>query len=85
MEERGANVVEVRRDAQDASTREVQERLKGSVWNTGGCASWYLDDTGRNPTIWPGFTWTYKKQTMRFDAEAYSVRAAPVTSPARGR
>jgi cation diffusion facilitator CzcD-associated flavoprotein CzcO len=85
MEERDANVVEVRREAQEASNREVQRRLKGSVWNTGGCASWYLDDQGRNATIWPGFTFTYKRDTMRFDAEAYTLAKAPVTSPARGR
>jgi cation diffusion facilitator CzcD-associated flavoprotein CzcO len=85
MEERGADVVEVRREAQEASNREIQKRLQGSVWNTGGCASWYLDDQGRNATIWPGFTFTYKKETARFDPEAYELRRARVTSPAPGR
>jgi cation diffusion facilitator CzcD-associated flavoprotein CzcO len=85
MRERGAGVVEVRPEAQEASNRAVQERLQGSVWNTGGCASWYLDDQGRNATIWPGFTFTYKKETMKFDAEAYDLRKAPATSPAPGR
>jgi hypothetical protein len=85
MRERGADVVEVRAEAQEASNRAVQERLQGSVWNTGGCASWYLDDQGRNATIWPGFTFTYKKETMRFDAEAYDLRRVPATSPAPSR
>jgi cation diffusion facilitator CzcD-associated flavoprotein CzcO len=57
MRERGATTLEVRREAMEAYDAEVQRRLQGSVWNTGGCASWYLDARGRNSTIWPGFTW----------------------------
>ena len=29
-----------------------------TVWTAGGCSSWYLDDTGRNPTLWP---WSAKR------------------------
>jgi cation diffusion facilitator CzcD-associated flavoprotein CzcO len=81
MRERGAAVADVRPEAQEASTRAVQERLKGSVWNTGGCASWYLDDKGTNAAIWPGSTWTYKRTTLRFDEESYDLRPAPVFAP----
>jgi cation diffusion facilitator CzcD-associated flavoprotein CzcO len=83
LQRHGAAVAEVRREAQAASTREVQERLRGTVWNTGGCASWYLDAKGTNAVIWPGFTWRYKQRTLRFDAEAYELRAPrPATVPA---
>jgi cation diffusion facilitator CzcD-associated flavoprotein CzcO len=81
MQERRVAAVEVRPEAQEASTREVQERLQGTVWNTGGCASWYLDAQGRNATIWPGFTWPYKRRTLRFDAESYDLRT-PAPKPA---
>jgi hypothetical protein len=27
---------------------------------TGGCNSWYLDDNGRNTTIWPGLVAEYQ-------------------------
>jgi cyclohexanone monooxygenase len=40
------------------------------VWNT-GCASWYLNDTGRNTTLWPGFTWRFKLSLLRFRAADY--------------
>jgi cation diffusion facilitator CzcD-associated flavoprotein CzcO len=83
LQERGLAVAEVRREAQEASTRAVQEKLKGTVWSTGGCASWYLDDHGRNAVIWPGSTWPYKRMTLRFDAESYDLRApAPEPEPA---
>jgi hypothetical protein len=76
MRERRATTVEVREEAVEAYDAEIQERLQGSVWNTGGCASWYLDDEGRNSVIWPGFTWPYKRRTLTFDPAAYELRAA---------
>jgi cation diffusion facilitator CzcD-associated flavoprotein CzcO len=82
MEQRDAAVADVRPEAQEASTRAVQEKLDGTVWNTGGCASWYLDAKGTNATIWPGFTWNYKRITMRFDAESYELTPARVPEPA---
>jgi cation diffusion facilitator CzcD-associated flavoprotein CzcO len=77
MRERGARAVEVRADAQARYNDRLQRRLQGTVWNSGGCQSWYIDANGRNSTIWPTFTWRYWQQTRRFDAEAYEV-AAPV-------
>jgi cation diffusion facilitator CzcD-associated flavoprotein CzcO len=80
MRERGATSLEVRREAMEAYDAEVQRRLQGSVWNTGGCASWYLDDQGRNSTIWPGFTWPYRRRMLDFDAAAYELRAGRATA-----
>jgi hypothetical protein len=75
-ERSNTEVVEVRRDVQSAYNRELQERMRGTVWTTGGCASWYIDRTGRNSTLWPSFTLPFRQRTARFDAEAYEVRAA---------
>jgi cation diffusion facilitator CzcD-associated flavoprotein CzcO len=82
MRERRAATVEVRREVQDAYDAELQKRLQGTVWNTGGCASWYLDEHGRNSTIWPGFTWPFKRRTLNFDAQAYELRTAPAVATA---
>ena len=73
MERSGATRIEVRRDAYDAYNADIQARLGGTVWNTGGCSSWYLDRNGRNSTIWPDFTWRFWQQTRRFDEAAYMV------------
>jgi cation diffusion facilitator CzcD-associated flavoprotein CzcO len=75
MDARGLASVDVREEAQEAFNSELQERLSGTVWSTGGCASWYLDDTGRNTTLWPGSTWPFRRRTRRFDAGAYTLRA----------
>ncbi len=45
--------------------------MKNSVWNNGGCASWYLDKHGNNTTLWPGFTFEFRRLTKNFDLEAY--------------
>ena len=48
----------------------------------GGCASWYLDRHGRNTTLWPDFTWRYRRLTRRFDAENYALLARRTEAPA---
>ncbi len=44
-----------------------------TVWNTGGCTSWYLDANGRNTTIWPGTTTEFRTATRRVDLAEYDV------------
>ncbi|GAA4215866.1 flavin-containing monooxygenase [Actinocatenispora rupis] len=65
--------VEVEAGTQDAYNDEVQARLGPTVWNTGGCRSWYLDDTGRNTTLWPSFTWRFRALTRHFDPHGYRL------------
>jgi cation diffusion facilitator CzcD-associated flavoprotein CzcO len=72
MRERGAKAVEVRPEVEEAFNAALSDQLDGTVWNT-GCASWYLDDTGRNSTLWPDWTWRFRRRTARFDPAAYVV------------
>ena len=78
--ERGAQSVEVRRRSQDAYNEALQDQLDETVWNSGGCRSWYRDSRGRNFTLWPTHTFTFRRQTRRFDAEAYELRARATTA-----
>ena len=82
MEERGIATVDVRPEAQARFNERVQARMRGTVWNS-GCASWYIDENGRNTTLWPGFTWKYRQLTREFDPAEYEVQVgAPVLEPA---
>ncbi|HEY9241601.1 MAG TPA: 4-hydroxyacetophenone monooxygenase, partial [Streptosporangiaceae bacterium] len=63
--------LEVRPAAQAGWDRAVQRKMPGTVWLTGGCHSWYLDDRGRNVTLWPGSTWSFAWRTRRFDPASY--------------
>jgi cation diffusion facilitator CzcD-associated flavoprotein CzcO len=83
MRKSGAAEFEVHAGAQDAYNEEIQERLARTVWNNGGCGSWYFDSTGRNSIQWPGFTFEFRRRTRRFDAAAYRLTpAARATSRA---
>ena len=46
MDARGAAELEVRPEAQAAYNARIQEQMRGTVWTSGGCASWYLDAAG---------------------------------------
>ena len=76
MAARGLAVVEARQDLQDAWNARLQEDLQGTVWNAGGCSSWYLDAGGRNTTLWPTFTLPFRRRLSRFDVAQYDTRPA---------
>ncbi|RFU88670.1 NAD(P)/FAD-dependent oxidoreductase [Streptomyces triticagri] len=63
----------------------VQERMKRTVWNTGGCNSWYLDENGRNTTIWPGTTTEFRAATRRVDLAEYDVLRPAAQANRAGR
>ncbi|MCP2274910.1 flavin-containing monooxygenase [Nocardia amikacinitolerans] len=73
----GLRTVEVRREVQDSYNKDLQAKLSKTVWNTGGCASWYLDKHGNNTTLWPDFTFQFRRLTKKFDVSAYATTTAP--------
>lgn len=82
----GRTALDARPAAVDAWNDRVQERMKRTVWSTGGCTSWYLDASGRNTTIWPGTTTEFRRATRRVDLAEYDVlrRPAAVSGPGAG-
>jgi cation diffusion facilitator CzcD-associated flavoprotein CzcO len=76
MRRQGVVAVEPTEPAQQAWNADVQERMKRTVWSTGGCSSWYLDEHGRNVTLWPRTTYKFRQLTARFDTESYLARRA---------
>jgi cation diffusion facilitator CzcD-associated flavoprotein CzcO len=70
----GLGVVEARASVQQAYNVELQRKLVGTVWDVGGCQSWYLDKRGRNTTLWPTFTFTFMKQLRTADLDEYDLR-----------
>jgi cation diffusion facilitator CzcD-associated flavoprotein CzcO len=66
----GHRTVEVRPEVQQRFNQEVQSRMRRTVWST-GCKSWYLDEKGNNPTLWPDWTWRFRRRTARFDPGEY--------------
>jgi cation diffusion facilitator CzcD-associated flavoprotein CzcO len=75
MDAEGLRQVEVRPEVQRAFVDGVRASMRNTVWTRGGCTSWYLDAQGRNTTLWPSFTFTFRRLTRRFDAAEYRTLA----------
>ncbi len=71
VDKAGAQALAPSRSAQDRFNTELQDKLAGSVWNTGGCSSWYFDEHGVNRTLWSGMTWQYWRATRSLKLAEY--------------
>jgi cation diffusion facilitator CzcD-associated flavoprotein CzcO len=77
MREKQVATVEPRAEAQAAFIADLDRRLASTVWNTGGCASWYIDKTGRNSTLWPDATWRFRRRVAAFKPSEYLLGRPP--------
>ena len=76
LRRRGARALEVRASVQRAFNEAIARRLATTVWDSGGCASWYLDANGRNSTMWPDYTFRYRRLVERLDPGDYVIEPA---------
>ena len=79
LRRRRAPSIEPSATAQARFVAEVERRMRGTVWVAGHCRSWYLDRTGRNSSLWPDFTWRFRRRLARLvsgDYVSVSSRAA---------
>ncbi|MGW0708164.1 flavin-containing monooxygenase [Streptomyces sp. NPDC002643] len=66
----------VRPEVQAAFNAEIQHSLPTTVYNSGGCSSYYLDPNGVNSFSWPWSTGRMRRRLGRFDPEAYVAESA---------
>ena len=52
---------------------ELQRALQSSVWNSGGCTSYFIDKNGRNSTNWPWTTFYMRRRLRQFRLSDYQV------------
>jgi cation diffusion facilitator CzcD-associated flavoprotein CzcO len=64
LRDRALASVEPTPEAERAYADRVRRRNAGAVWST-GCRSWYLDEQGRNTTLWPGTAAAFRLRTAR--------------------
>jgi cation diffusion facilitator CzcD-associated flavoprotein CzcO len=69
----GWTSLDVRADVQAAYNEEVQRALPSTVYNAGGCASYYLDENGSNSFAWPWSTEKLRRSLAGFDPAEFSV------------
>ena len=67
------------------STTGYRQALAGTVYNSGGCQSYFFDVNGRNSFNWPWSTRRMLKELATFDETAFDVTSASrsdvVTAP----
>ncbi|HVY14695.1 MAG TPA: NAD(P)/FAD-dependent oxidoreductase [Rhodopila sp.] len=68
----GHRALDVRPEAQARFLAWLDRRMRRTVWLS-GCRSWYLDRSGRNTTLWPGFAAGYWLRMRQPIGEAYRV------------
>ncbi|MDE8350335.1 MAG: NAD(P)/FAD-dependent oxidoreductase [Acidocella sp.] len=72
---RGLPAMAVTPPAQTAFIDELKRKLAGTVWQDGGCASWYKDEHGFVSTIWPGSAASYQRALRAADLRDYQLLA----------
>ena len=77
MADRDLATLDVRADAQAQFIAWLRRRSRGTVWESGGCDSWYLD-ADRHSVLWPDFSWRFRRRLRRLDLAAYDARPSAV-------
>ena len=63
----GVDALDVTRQAQDSYVEELDAKAASSVWITGGCDSWYVDErSGRLTLLWPDFAYAFRRRLSTF-------------------
>ncbi|HHL52267.1 MAG TPA: NAD(P)/FAD-dependent oxidoreductase [Flammeovirgaceae bacterium] len=65
MRQHGWQSVEVKEDIEKTYNKWVQEKMQKTVWQTGGCHSWYQTADGKNTTLYPTYSFLFRKATAR--------------------
>jgi hypothetical protein len=74
LEEKNVRTLDVKQNVHDQFNQDLQSKLKTTVWQSGGCHSWYQDAKGNNTMIWPDFTWVYILLMKKFDYQNYILQ-----------
>lgn len=72
MQQRSLKYLNVKKEVQDAFNRMIDKLSENTVFRA-GCKSWYITASGKNPVIWPGYTFTFRRLTKRMKPEHYEM------------
>jgi cation diffusion facilitator CzcD-associated flavoprotein CzcO len=83
LDAHGAKTIEPTAQAQEAYNAWIQERMKRTVWLTGGCNSWYLSEDGVNRTLYPGPSSGFWRSLRKVNEDEYVLEPARKRQPDR--
>lgn len=76
-----AALIEPKEDAAQSYDLGIQARLQNRVW-AADCGAWYVDEHGRNYTLYPNNVRAYLKELAIPDMTEYQLEPEPSTEPA---
>ncbi len=66
LKQKNKNVIEVKAEAEEKYTHHIHQEMTKTVWQSGGCNSWYKSKSGKVIAMFPGFSFTYRRWTNNF-------------------
>lgn len=72
MYEKDIRYLNVKDEKQREFNKFIDDRMKLTTW-TSGCNSWYLNESGKNTTLYPGFASEYVLGVRNFNLSDYEV------------
>ncbi len=73
IKRRKLRYLDVDPDVQEKQHDALQKRMQDTIWLSGGCRSWYLNEEGKNYSLWPDYTFKYWLKTRHFKARDYRM------------
>lgn len=61
-----ASSVEVSHEAEAEYTEMIHSEMQQTVWQSGGCKSWYKSDSGYVVAMFPGFSFSFRRLANKF-------------------
>lgn len=62
----GHSSIEVSPEAEERYTQLIHREMARTVWQNGGCNSWYKSKSGKVIAMFPGFSFTFRRLATRF-------------------
>lgn len=75
LERRGATSVAVTAEAEQRYTDKIHHEMARTVWQTGGCHSWYQSKSGKVTAMFPGFSFVYRYLAWRFRPQDHCFKS----------
>jgi len=66
VQRQGAKTIEVKPQAEADYTTMIHREMKQTVWQSGGCNSWYKSKSGHVIAMFPGFIFTFRQMAKAF-------------------
>lgn len=66
--------IEVTPEAEERYTTKIHQEMAKTVWQTGGCNSWYKSKSGKVIAMFPGFSFTYRRWAKHFKPDDHILK-----------